>query len=148
VGKTRQGFEFLGYHVSEAGITVAATTVARCVARIRQLYERERGGPRGSSQLGVYVSRWWRWAEGGGTRPASVRIVAASLAQLCQTGIEIMERMDIPTGAVHHPSVSSYWDSPSSPGLGAEPQSWGQLLPLYYKLRNMSPTPLWYKLAA
>lgn len=65
VGKTRQGCECLGYHVSEAGITVAATTVARCVARICRLQERERGGPRGSSQLGVYLSRWWRWAEGG-----------------------------------------------------------------------------------
>lgn len=39
VGKTRQGFAFLGYHVSELGITVAATTVARCVARIRWLQE-------------------------------------------------------------------------------------------------------------
>jgi hypothetical protein len=65
VGKSRQGCEFLGYLVSEAGITVAATTVARCVVRIRRLQERERGGPRGSSPLGVYVSRWRRWAEGG-----------------------------------------------------------------------------------
>ena len=44
---------------------VANATVKRCVTRIRRLYEQERRRPFQSSPLGVYVSRWWRWAGGG-----------------------------------------------------------------------------------
>jgi len=65
VGKSERGFDFLGYHVSQEGFTVAEATVTRCVTRIRQLYEQERRRPTQSSPFGVYVSRWWRWAEGG-----------------------------------------------------------------------------------
>jgi RNA-directed DNA polymerase len=65
VGKAEQGFDFLGYHCSRAGVTVACATVTRCVARMRRLYEQERRRPSPSSSLGVYVSRWWRWAQGG-----------------------------------------------------------------------------------
>jgi hypothetical protein len=65
VGKSAQGFNFLGYHCSREGLTVAKPTVARCVTRIRRLDEQERRRPFPSSSLGVYVSRWWHWAEGG-----------------------------------------------------------------------------------
>ena len=65
VGKVQQGFEFLGYHCSRKGLTVAQATVDRGVARIRRLYEQNRRGPSGETAVGVYVSRWWRWATGG-----------------------------------------------------------------------------------
>ncbi|MDH5586534.1 MAG: reverse transcriptase domain-containing protein [Nitrospirota bacterium] len=65
VGKAEQGFDFLGYHLNRDGVTVANATVKRCVTRIRRLYEQERRKPSRSSALGVYVSRWWRWAGGG-----------------------------------------------------------------------------------
>ena len=65
VGKAEQGFDFLGYHLSRDEVTVAQATVERCVTRIHRLYEQERGTPFRPSPLGMYVSRWWRWAEGG-----------------------------------------------------------------------------------
>ena len=65
VGKSEQGFDFLGYRLNQDTVTVANATVERCVTRIRWLQEQERGRPSRSSSLGVYVSRWWRWAEGG-----------------------------------------------------------------------------------
>ena len=65
VGRAKQGFDFLGYHLSRDEVTVAKATVERCVTRIRRLYEQEWRRPSRPSPLGVYVSRWWRWAEGG-----------------------------------------------------------------------------------
>ena len=65
VGRVEQGFDFLGYHLSRDKMTVAQATVERCVTRIRRLYEQERRRPLQPSALGVYVSRWWRWAESG-----------------------------------------------------------------------------------
>ncbi len=65
VGKTEQGFDFLGYHLSRNEVTMAQATVKRCVTQIRRLYEQERGTSLQPSPLGGYVSRWWRWAEGG-----------------------------------------------------------------------------------
>ena len=65
MGKAEQGFDFLGYHVNGEGITVAPATVQRGVTRIRRLHEHNRRRPSQASVVGVYVSRWWRWVEGG-----------------------------------------------------------------------------------
>ena len=65
VGKAEQGCDFLGYHINQEGLTVATTTVQRSVTRIRRLEEHNRRRPSQASAVGVYVSRWWRWAEGG-----------------------------------------------------------------------------------
>ena len=65
VGKHEQGFDFLGYQFNREGITVAPATVQRGVTRIRRLDEHNRRRPSQVSAVGVYVSRWWRWAEGG-----------------------------------------------------------------------------------
>ncbi len=62
VGRIERGFDFLGYHFSPAGLTVAKETAARFVARAIQLYEQEPGKPLGSSRLGLYVRRWVRCA--------------------------------------------------------------------------------------
>ena len=47
IGRVSTGFDFLGYHFCAMGLTVAAPTVARFVARARQLYEREQREPDG-----------------------------------------------------------------------------------------------------
>ena len=65
MGKAEQGFDFLGYHVNGEGLTVPTATVERSVTRIRRLDEHNRRRPSQASAVGVYVSRWWRWAEGG-----------------------------------------------------------------------------------
>ena len=43
IGKIEKGFDFLGYHFSPEGLTVALKTVEQFVARARRLYEQERG---------------------------------------------------------------------------------------------------------
>ncbi len=65
IGRIERGFDFLGYHFSPAGLTVARQTVARFVARVTRLYERERERPDGPSALGDYVRRWDRWVRAG-----------------------------------------------------------------------------------
>ena len=57
-GRIVKGFDFLGYHFCPGRLTVAAKTLANFVARVHQLYEREREKPFGSSTLGAYVRRW------------------------------------------------------------------------------------------
>ena len=65
MGRIEKGFDFLGYHFSPKGLTVAKKTLTRFVERAARLYEQERGEPCGSPQLGLYVRRWERWVEGG-----------------------------------------------------------------------------------
>ena len=63
IGKIARGFDFLGYHLTPAGLTVARATVERFAARVTRLHEHERraNGP----ALGSYVRRWAGWATGG-----------------------------------------------------------------------------------
>lgn len=42
IGRVERGFDFLGYHFSPAGLSVAASTMERFVARATRLYEQER----------------------------------------------------------------------------------------------------------
>ena len=64
IGKIEKGFDFLGYHFSPEGLTVALKTVEQFVARARRLYERERGR-RHAARLGAYVRRWNTWVRAG-----------------------------------------------------------------------------------
>ncbi len=65
IGKIERGFDFLGYHFSPDGLTVAKATIQKFVERASRLYERERERPDGPSLLGMYVRRWVGWANGG-----------------------------------------------------------------------------------
>ena len=65
IGRIVKGFDFLGYHFSPDGLTVAKKTHANFVARVRQLYEQEPGGAAAASRLGTYVQRWVRWVTAG-----------------------------------------------------------------------------------
>ena len=65
IGRIEKGFDFLGYHFSRAGITVASATVERFVERATRLYEQERAASRKTPLLGPYVRRWLGWARGG-----------------------------------------------------------------------------------
>jgi hypothetical protein len=65
IGRIERGFDFLGYHVSPAGLTVARETMARFVRRVTQLYEGEPGESFDSARLGDYVSRWTRGVRAG-----------------------------------------------------------------------------------
>ena len=43
VGRIEKGFDFLGYHFSRTGLTVAKATIERFVERASRLYEQEPG---------------------------------------------------------------------------------------------------------
>ncbi len=61
IGRIQRGFDFLGYHFSPTGLTLARQTVERCAARITRLYEQGAA----VSCIGDYVRRWGRWVKAG-----------------------------------------------------------------------------------
>lgn len=65
VGRIEHGFDFLGYHFSAEGLTVARTTIENFIEKSSQLYEQERRTPSDVSPLEMYVRRWVRWTQGG-----------------------------------------------------------------------------------
>ena len=65
IGRIEKGFDFLGYHFSRAGLTVASATVHKFIDQAARLYEQEQGDPDGPPVLGRYVMRWLGWAHGG-----------------------------------------------------------------------------------
>lgn len=58
IGRIDKGFDFLSYHFGLDGLTVAKTTIEKFLERASRLYEQEREGLDGPSQLGMYVGRW------------------------------------------------------------------------------------------
>ena len=69
IGKVEKGFDFLGYHFSKQPLEIARKTIQKHVLRIVQLYEQLRKKKATSdemaSSLGLYVTRWQRWAVAG-----------------------------------------------------------------------------------
>ena len=65
IGRIAKGFDWLGYHISPDGLSVAKKTLENVVTRIRRLYEQSQEEPLGSSRLGDYVLRWVRWLKAG-----------------------------------------------------------------------------------
>ena len=65
IGRIERGFDFLGYHFSREGLTVAKATIMRFLERASRLYEQERGKPESFPLFEVYVRRWVGWAAGG-----------------------------------------------------------------------------------
>ncbi len=64
IGRIEKGFDWLGYHISPAGLRLATTTLHTFAARLTRLYEQEAGRPNGAARLGQYVRRWMGWATG------------------------------------------------------------------------------------
>ena len=80
IGRIERGFDFLGYHFSREGLTVAKATIRKFVTRAIRLYEQEPGEAEASSRFGLYVRRWVRWTGAGlaevrnaSTTPSAVR---------------------------------------------------------------------------
>jgi hypothetical protein len=64
IGRIEKGFDFLGYHFSPEGLSVAEKTIEKFLARAVRLYEQKQGESFGSPSLGLYVLRWVRWIGG------------------------------------------------------------------------------------
>ena len=60
IGRVEKGFDFLGYHISPEGLSLAKKTVENFIARAIRLYEQEPGEGFASSRIGLYVGRWVR----------------------------------------------------------------------------------------
>ncbi len=65
IGRIERGFDFLGYHFSRAGLTVAKQTARNFIEKASRLYEQERTGRSVANPLEMYVRRWLGWARGG-----------------------------------------------------------------------------------
>jgi hypothetical protein len=57
--------DFLGYHFSPAGLTVAAMTVTNLIEKASRLYEQKRSAVLAATALEMYVRHWVRWARCG-----------------------------------------------------------------------------------
>ena len=57
IGRASKGFDFLGYHLTPRGLSVAAGTIDHHIERIDRLYEQ------GASPYRIrqYIRRWWAW---------------------------------------------------------------------------------------
>jgi hypothetical protein len=66
IGRIERGFDFLGYHFSPSGLTVAKKTIANFIETASRLYEQERrAASAAASPFEMYVRRWVQWANGG-----------------------------------------------------------------------------------
>ena len=57
IRRIEKGVDWLGYHLSPAGLRVATKTLHNFATRLTRLYEQESGKPDGFSRLGQYVPR-------------------------------------------------------------------------------------------
>ena len=65
IGRIEKGFDFLGYHFSPQGLTLARQTIENFLERAIRLYEQEPGAEMAPVRLGAYVRRWGGWARAG-----------------------------------------------------------------------------------
>ncbi len=60
IGRIERGFDFLGYHFSPAGLSVAKKTIANSIENASRLYEQKRSAVSAATELEMYVRRWVR----------------------------------------------------------------------------------------
>ncbi|MCP3661301.1 MAG: hypothetical protein GY696_02210 [Gammaproteobacteria bacterium] len=63
IGQIDKGFDFLGYHHSKAGLSLATKTFENFISRLTRLYEQKKTAPDVGAALGEYVRRWLRWVQ-------------------------------------------------------------------------------------
>ena len=100
-----RGFDFLGYHFSPAGLTVAKKTIANFFEKASRLYEQKRRTVSAVSPLEMYVRRWMRWALSG--------------AILIPVENTIFRQQKITSYSVNSPRLGSWRSLGSSPPLYA-----------------------------
>lgn len=72
IGRIERGFDFLGYHFSPAGLSVAEKTIENFLEKASRLYEQKCRPGSTATALEMYVRRWLRWSTNGhvlGARP-------------------------------------------------------------------------------
>jgi len=61
IGRTNQGFDFLGYRFEPQGLSLASKTITNFMTKALRLYEQEEHH-RKERRLGEYITRWRGWA--------------------------------------------------------------------------------------
>ena len=79
IGRIERGFDFIGYHFSPGGLSLAPQTIERFKARLARLYEQGAD----ETRLGQYRRRWWRWANAGVTLTDLTGLPPALMPLLC-----------------------------------------------------------------
>jgi RNA-directed DNA polymerase len=74
IGGIEKRFNFLGYHLSSQGLSVAEKTIENFLARAVRLYEQEQEESCSSPLLGLYVRRWLGWLRGIKPPSAAFRV--------------------------------------------------------------------------
>ena len=69
MGRVERGFDWLGYHFTPHGISLATQTLANCASKALRLYEQEPPHTR-VRRLGEYLRRWQGWVVSGGVAGA------------------------------------------------------------------------------
>jgi hypothetical protein len=65
-GRIERGFTFLGYWITEKGVTgVAPSAVDGFRERVARLYEQDAPPEQIRRRIGQYVQRWKRWVSSG-----------------------------------------------------------------------------------
>jgi hypothetical protein len=65
LGRIERSLDFLGYHFSAAGLSVAAKTIGNFIEKASRLYEQKCRAASDRAALEMYVSRWARWTTTG-----------------------------------------------------------------------------------
>ena len=65
IGRIGKGFDFPGFRISPAGLSVAQLTLDRIVEKATRPYEQQVGKPKGSPLPGLFASRWLQWSTAG-----------------------------------------------------------------------------------
>ncbi len=61
IGRTADGFDFLGYTIYTDGVGVAASSIRQLAKHVTRLYEQDAA----ASRIGDYVRRWMVWTAAG-----------------------------------------------------------------------------------
>lgn len=65
IGRIERGFDFLGYHFTRAGLSLARTTIANFLEKASRLYEQKCRADSPATALEMYAKRWMRWSTCG-----------------------------------------------------------------------------------
>ncbi len=85
IGRIERGFDFLGYHFSPAGLSVAEKTIENFIEKASRLYEQKRRAGSTATALEMYVRRWLRWTTSGSVDVrvhSDVPLVGSALARV------------------------------------------------------------------
>jgi hypothetical protein len=74
--RIERGFDFLGYHFGQAGLTVAKKTIGNFIEKASRLYEQKRRAVLAATALEMYVRRRVRWATSGGIETQTSGLMA------------------------------------------------------------------------